>query len=420
MVIFTITGISLTPLSCSGAPTIGPEELPLLGDNKIHLYAQEAFEAFPADVTQAVAARHAELVAVGMTHARHLLDWASLEPTPGNYDTQSLIDALDARLASGITHQFCNITVLDSFGAESLPPFIAELRTMGVAWGDPQITGAFANLLDAIVPIMLPRGVYLLGLSNESGGYYENEPTQASSFTNFIQAAISHVHTLAPDLACTVVFAGANDASLVELMPLLDVASFNSYAYFTESDPTCQLAGSPLDLFRASLSTSIGALLDDLIGVSQGKLICIQEFGQATGWNDMPQTLGPQAGLENQRAVIQALVDALDARRDSFRTFCLWTLNDHSQAGIQYLGDALLAEGLPPCFADNQMEIFGPTGLVHSDTMATPKPSFDEFKKAILYFSQNQAAPNLSSGGLLVLMLGLLTGGIFVLRRRER
>ncbi len=360
-----------------------PGELPLLGDSAVHLYAQEAYEAFPDAVTKAVAARHAELVASGMDCARHLFDWAGLEPTPGTYDTDLVIEALDARIESGITHQFCNITVIDSFGAEELPQYIADLLAQGTPWDDPRITGAFARLLDAVVPLMLDRGTYMLGVANEPGGYYTDSPDEAASFEGFVQAAVEHVHSLEPRLACTVVFAGPNDPALPHLMPLVDVATFNRYAYVEELDTGCRWDDSPLRLGRAMSPGGVAAILDELIAASQGKLICIQEFGQSTGWDDAPQTLGPNAGLENQRAVIEALANALNSRRSFFRTVSIWTLNDHTRAGMQYVADAILTEGLPQCYADNVTEVFGPTGLVHSDSDASPKPAFDTFKTAV-------------------------------------
>lgn len=376
----------------------GAGGLPLLGDTNVHLYAQEAYEAFPQDVTQAVAARHAELVAAGMDCARHLFDWKSLEPSPGTYDTTLVIRELDARLEAGIRHQFCNITVLDSFGVESLPPYIEDLLAAGTPWDDPRITEAFAQLLDAVVPLMLERGTYMLGLANEPGGYYEDAPGQAASFAGFVRAAVEHVHSLEPRLACTVVFAGPEDPARPYLLPLVDVATFNRYAYTEEAEPSCTFEGAPLSFGHAIPASGIGPLLDGLVAAAQGKLICIQEFGQSTGWNDSPQTLGPLAGLETQRRVIQALANGLQARSRHFRAVSIWTLNDHSRAGMQYLADALLAEGLPQCYADNLTEVFGPTGLVHSDATASPKPAFSAFKAAIARLASPARPPRHPAG----------------------
>jgi hypothetical protein len=372
---------------CSSAdgppPGEDPATLPLLGAARPQLYVQEAYEVFPDDVTEAVAGRYAELVASGMDNARHLFDWGELEPEPGVYDTESVIAALAARQATGIEHQFCNITVIDSAGPEALPQYVVDLLEAGVPWDDPQITDAFAGLLDAIVPLMADRGVYMLGIANEPGGYYEDAPEQAASFAGFVAAAVERIHDLNPRLATTVVFAGSQDPSISALLPLVDVATFNQYAYDPEPEPACQFEGFTMDLARAAPPEAIGGLLDGLIAVAQGKLICIQEWGQATGWNDEPETLGPEAGLAQQRQMILALAEALQARRAYFRTVCIWTLNDHTPAGIQYLVDALLAEGLPACYVANLAESFGPTGLVRSDAIASAKPAFQAFRAAL-------------------------------------
>lgn len=363
--------------------SVDPAALPLLGEEHVHLYVQEAYEGFSQDVMQAVAGRHAELVAGGMDCARHMLDWSALEPTPGSYDTQGLVEALDARVEAGVAHQFCNITVVDSFGPEALPDYVRDLLDAGVAWDDPQITGAFAELLDVVVPLMASRGVYMVGVANEPGGYYEDEPAEAASFGGFVQAAVARVHALNPALACTVVFAGAEDPAILELLSLVDVATFNCYAYAMVTQAGCQYEGYALPLLHATPAEAVGGMLDALIAVADGKLICIQEFGQSTGWDDEPETLGPQAGLVNQGEVVRALAAALDARRAHFRTVCLWTLNDHSPAGMAYLVDELIGEGLPECYANNLAEAFGPTGLVRSDVTGSKKPAFAVFKAAV-------------------------------------
>lgn len=356
----------------------------------LHLYVQEAYEAFPPGVVAAVGTRYDELVGAGMDTARHLFDWRDLEPEPGVYDTQHVIDEMDARAARGITQQFCNLVVLDSLDPVA-PQYIHDLVESGVPWDDPRITDAFADMLDVFMPLMQARGMYLLGLSNEPGGYYEDFPGEAASFAGFIEAAVAHAHSLDPDLPCTVVFAGDEDPAIPALMPLLDVASFNQYFYTPAPDPSCTLAGYTLELYHATPPSEVGPLLDRLIAAAQGKRITIQEIGQASGWNDQPQTLGPLAGLENQRACFEALKTALDERRAHFWTVCIWTLNDHTVDGGQWLADALYAENLPACYVDNILEIFGPTGLVRSDATASKKPAFDAVKDAVAYFAAGNA-----------------------------
>ncbi|MGB0717103.1 MAG: hypothetical protein ACPGXK_14585, partial [Phycisphaerae bacterium] len=259
-------------------------------------------------------------------------------------------------------------------------------------------------------------GVYMLGLANEPGGYLGEDPALAVGFAGFVEQVVSHVHAIAPELACTVVFAGPSDAAIPTLMPLLDVASFNGYAYDFVESSTCQVEGVNLPLYEASTGDGVGPLLDQMIEAADGRLICVQEFGQATGWGDMPLTLGANAGLDNQKAIMDAVVEALDERRAHFRTFCLWTLNDHSMEGIAYVGDALEAEGFPSCFADNAEEIFGPTGIVRSDETASKKPAFDAFKQGVTFFAAGaEPVPGMSLWGGIVLMLGMSACGTFLL-----
>ncbi len=382
--------LAVASSGCGQPALADPALMPLLDGAPPRLYISYAFELFEPETMAAIDARYKELTASGMDTARHLFDWPVLEPAPGVYDLSDVVEAMDLREEQGIRFQFANITVIDSEGI-LVPPDIAGLLEDGLPWDDPRIVGRFTALLDQVTPIMLERGLFMLGLKNEAGGYYEDNPAQAASFKDFIAAAIAHVRTIEPDLTCTATFAGPGDPSIPDLMPLIDAATFNTYIYTLETDSECTLEGFPLPLFRADVARNVGQYLDDLIAVSQGKLINIQEIGQATGWDDMPETLGPNASLENQRAVIEALAQALDERRDRFRTVCVWQLNDNSRAGTAFFTEALLADGLPPCYANNISEIFGPAGLVRSTPDASPKPAFDAFKDAVAYFAQPPA-----------------------------
>ncbi len=368
------TGPDAPPLAAS---------LPLLGSDGVHLSAQEAYEGFDPVVTAAVAGRRAELVAAGMDSARHLVDWADLEPVPGRPDPAPLIEALEASIARGTPRQFVNVTVIDSGGPEALPPHVAALIAAGTPWDDPRILGGFRRVLDAIVPEMIPRGVYMLGVANEPGGFFEDEPRSAASFPAFVAAAVEHVRTIDPRLAVTVVFAGPEDPSIPALMPLTDVAVFNQYAYDLVPDGSCTLGGVDLPIPRATGPEAVGPMLDALVEAAGGRLVCIQEFGQSTGWDDRARTLGPLAGLGTQRRVIEALGRELAARREHVRTVSVWTLNDHTRDGMKWLVDALVVGGMPGCFAEAFAEAFGPTGLVRSDAEATPKPAFEAFRAAV-------------------------------------
>lgn len=385
--------LMLSAGSAHSQPAPDPGALPLLGEPGIHLYAQEAYEGFSLEISRAVQARHAELVDAGMDCARHLFDWRDIEPTPGNYVLDEVIEALDFRLDSGITHQFCNITVIDSFGAEGSPDFIRDMIDSGVPWDDKRIVDAFGRMLDRVVPLMLERGTYMVGVGNEPGGYYEEFPGLAASYTRFTEKAIARLHSIEPALAGTVVFAGPEDASIPQLMPIVDVAGFNQYAYELTPVQSCQVDGFPVSLYLSTWPEAIGPMLDRLSALAEGKLICIQEFGQSSGWGDVPQTLGPNAGLGAQREIIQALAEELYERCDQYRTVSIWTLNDHTLDGIRYVGDTFTDAGFPSCYGDNLNEIFGPTGLVRSDATASTKPAFDAFKDAVACLSGNAYCP---------------------------
>lgn len=364
-----------------------PASMPLLGDASLHLYTQPAYERFDAATETAVQTRYDELIAAGMDTARHLFDWRDLEPSPGVYDTRLVIDAMDALTARGIEHQFVNLVVIDS-GGPVVPAYVEDLLAEGAGWDDPRISGPFIDLMNLFVPLMLERNLFMLGLSNEPGAYYEDEPAVATTFRGFVSAAIAAAHDIEPNLSTTVVFAGPRDPSIPDLLSLGDVATFNTYIYRTETDPSCRLDGEPLELFRSDTADRVENYLDELIAVAQGKLVNIQEIGQASAG----ATLGPATSEANQARVYEALVAALDVRRDKIRTVCNWTLNDHRDAWAP-LADGLVEEGLPGCAARNVADIFTETGLVRSDAEASTKPAFDAFRDGISLlaeFSINQ------------------------------
>ena len=147
-----VLGASLVATLCAASlaqswqRNADPAALPRLDGPRVHLYVQEAYEAFPADITDAVANRYAELVDAGMDCSRHLLDWADLEPSPGVFDVDSVIEALDRRIAQGTPRQFVNITVVDSFGVETAPRYVQDLLAQGARWDNPRITGPFGDL----------------------------------------------------------------------------------------------------------------------------------------------------------------------------------------------------------------------------------------------------------------------------------
>ena len=376
------------------APPAGPAAaLPLLGSDGVHLYVQEAYEAFPDVVDARIATRYAELVDAGMDCSRHLFDWIDLQPDANTLDVAFAVSAMQRRIAAGTGKQFVNITVIDSGGPEAIPRFIRDRLDAGVPWDDPSIVDPFKELLSELIPPMLDEGMYMIGFANEPAGYYEDDPAGAASFAGFIEAAVAHARTLSEELATTVVFAGTQDRAIPALMPLIDVATFNHYAYEVESEPACTILDTPLPFFRAVGPDSVGAVLDEMIATADGRLVCIQEFGQSTGWGDQPETLGPLASLDTQRQVMIAFTEALADRREHFRTVCLWTLNDHTRNGMQYVIDAVTAEGLPQCYAANIAEIFGPTGLVRSDATASRKPAFDAVRAAILPLKEGRDGP---------------------------
>lgn len=298
------------------------------------------------------------------------------------YDLALVKEAMDDLRERGIKHQFVNIVVLNSEGWV-IPEYVQALLNTGATWDDPRIYNAFADLLDRFVPLMLDRGMFVLALSNDPSGYYEDARAQAASFKGFIRAAVAHAHRIEPDLACTVVFAGSADPAIGDLMPLLDAASFNSFAYAKRPSPRCTHGGTSLPPYRSDAAEQVGTQLDKLIAVAQGKLINIQKIGQATEG----ASLGELTGEANQAAVYDALGTALRARREEgFRILCNWTLNNHDRAWNP-LRAILVREGLPACYANNIRDMFTKTGLVHSDRAATAKPALFVFKRSISAFA---------------------------------
>jgi hypothetical protein len=361
-----------------------PVTMPLLGDSEVHLYAHPAFSPFNPKITAAVEARFDELIGVGMDTCRYIPDWRDLEPSPGRYTPEELYADMENRASRGIKNHVVNICVVDA-GDFNAPQYILDMIEAGKSWDDPKITTAFNKMLSATVPGMIQRGLCLLGLSNEP----VEEGAEAPGLPCFIESAIKHVHAkIHHDLSCTIAFAGPKDPSIPKLLHLCDVATFNCYLVVPKFDSACTWGeGIPVSLAQAAPPEAIGALFDELIEAAQGKLINIQEMGQATGFAGKPTSLGPLAGPENQAACYEAVKRALHTRKAHFRTVCNWSLNDHSEGTYDFLRKPLRDAGCPDCFIDNAIESWISTGLVLSDETATKKPAFDVFKEAVAFLS---------------------------------
>jgi len=130
------------------------------------------------------------------------VDWADLESAPGVLDEGEIEDRLDDLNVLGLKI-FVNITVID-IGEYNLPADLSD-GTGGLAPGirldDADVTARFGTLLDQLVPLLVERGVFLLGLGNEVDERLDDAPAaERLAYAGFLAGARDRVNAIAPEL----------------------------------------------------------------------------------------------------------------------------------------------------------------------------------------------------------------------------
>ncbi|MEM6327878.1 MAG: hypothetical protein AAF791_12230 [Bacteroidota bacterium] len=175
--------------------------LPLLAPDRtvgLTLYGSADLDALEAPAR----ARVDEAVAAGLGGFSFYVDWADLEATEGVYTLDAFTATLDALQALGLA-PFVNLTIGDSEGY-NLPPGLGDGEggiADGVALDDPEVIERFGRVLDRVVPVLVARGGFALGLGNEMGEYLDPSRREREAYAAFVEAGRERVHAMEPRLA---------------------------------------------------------------------------------------------------------------------------------------------------------------------------------------------------------------------------
>lgn len=190
LLIFVVACESINDDADSGDSTNIAASLPLLKTNK-------AIATFIGSIIQDEAIDDLEdafdeAVEAGMNGGDLRLSWDQLEPTPGNYDLEDMVDQLEDFNIRGFS-TFVNLGTIDIDFLE-IPedfenPENGDELAPGLNFNDPQIILRFQALLEEIVPIMIDNGVFYLSIGNEVNAWLENNLDQVNPYIEFLEAA---------------------------------------------------------------------------------------------------------------------------------------------------------------------------------------------------------------------------------------
>jgi polyhydroxybutyrate depolymerase len=296
-------------------------------------------------------ARLDEAVTAGLGGFTVYVDWADLEPTAGDYRFDAVLGQLEALDAMGLK-TYLNITVGD-IGDYNLP----EDLPSGVALDDPAVTARFGALLDAFVPQLPARGVFLLGLGNEIDDRLDTAPAERQAYAGFIEAARPHIEAAAPQLPLAVTLTAQalreRSATATLMRSMVDVLAFN-YA--------------PIDanLFVRDIAEIRADFAAVAEFVADGPIV-IQEL-------TCPSTEAMNASLNWQRNCFDTILREL-RERPNFRFASVFTLDDFTPAECSVVFDAFGGIGdAPDDFVERFRAYLCHLGVLEPD--GDPKPAW--------------------------------------------
>ena len=295
------------------------------------------------------------------------VDWPDLEPEPGRYTLDELTAALDAVRSLGLT-PLVNITVGD-IETYNLPADLSDGDgglADGVALDDEAVTERFGRLLDRLVPILVERGGFLLGVGNEVDIRFDEFPGEREAYVRFVEAARDRVHAVEPRLAVGVTLTNgavrSQSRTYRALREVADVVPFN-HAPIRWSDFTVY------DLVR--VRADFREVLD---AYGPGPVI-IQELTCPS-----PTSMG--ASPSWQRECFELLFEEIRVTPE-VRFASVFTFQDFDEPTCEFISALFWGselENFPPEMAERMRDYLCYLGLVAPD--GTPKPAWEAVLEA--------------------------------------
>jgi hypothetical protein len=363
-------------LTATGLPAVGSEIPRLPPGQHLTTLPFGYFEAVPDAARGPLEGLLSEAVARGMRTVSYELDWSEIETGPEVYDLDAFEARLDDWAEQGLTLPYLNISAI-SIGSLGAPADLLDpedpLRFVdGRRVDDPLIVDRYLAMLDAVVPVLLDHGGWVLMAGNEVNAYFEDvDASEAEHFVRFLEQVRAHVQSSWPDLPVGVILTSQavfNDQPwLTPILEATDVAGFNFYAgrpdWTVETDP---------EVVRGWFRQIAEATGD--------RPILIQELGAPSSYEDRPTTIG--CTLEQQAVLLAAMADEIGAE-PRVRWVSWFKMVPFSNAFADAYVDLIAAEpGVPQWFLDRFREHLRGYGLARFSD-GSPKPAWSAFLDAL-------------------------------------
>lgn len=300
-----------------------------------------------------------EAVARGLSGFTYYVDWADLEPRPGQYTLGDFAATLDDLQRWGVA-PFVNITVGD-IEAYNLPADLSDGAgglADGVALDDPDVIERFGRVLDRVVPLLAARGGFLLGVGNEVDARFDGDfGDERDAYMRFAEAARERVHALNPRLAVGVTLTNGairtQSPTFRALRNAVDVVPFNH----TPIQP---------DFFVLDLDDVRSDFREVLNAYGEGPVV-IQEL-------TCPSAPSMGASANWQAGCFERLFAEIEAT-PAVRFASVFTFQDFDTATCDMVRDALFGDeldDLPDDVAERLVDYLCTLGVVAPDGTAKP------------------------------------------------
>lgn len=302
---------------------------------------------------------YGQAIAIGVREVSVSLDWASLEPTLGNYD-----NTLPATIDTYYPAQRANLTLvlrpLDTPG-QSMP---AEL--MEKPYDDTAVIKAFAafltNLHGQLATLNTSGKLKSIYIGNEIDAYLGSDTKKWAQWTTFFTAAKAKIKSLW-GTSVTV-------SSIIQFGALTNMAKRTEYLKFLPELDNAALTYYPLKSdFTVQPTSQIATDFALMTNTISAKNIILQECGYPSGATN-------KSSKALQTTFITAVFDAWDSHRDRISRIDFTWQYDISEATADAWVILYGMSGQPN--APEFKSYLWTLGLNHYDS--TPKPAFGQLQ----------------------------------------